>query len=138
MTLTDIMENTIHDEDFGYYDAILHHEEGVDLIPSNIELSGMEMNLVNAMSREFTLRSGLFCPARSTHKKTNTTEINADVPIICRIQQKTPAPPSIPRQSRIMNAGRKTAGGKGVLCDDNTAKHLVYLSNLILAICGII
>ena len=59
MTLTDIMENTIHDEDFGYYDAILHHEEGVDLIPSNIELSGMEINLVNAMSREFTLRNYL-------------------------------------------------------------------------------
>lgn len=32
---------------------------GVDLIPANIELSGMEMLLVNAMSREYTLRSYL-------------------------------------------------------------------------------
>jgi len=59
MTLADIMEKTINDEDFDHYGAILHHVEGVDLIPSNIELSGMEMNLVNAMSREFTLRNYL-------------------------------------------------------------------------------
>ena len=60
-----------------------------------------------------------FCPARSTHKKTKPTEINAGVPIICRIQQKTPALPLIPRRSWIMNAGRKTVGGKGVI-QDNT------------------
>ncbi len=32
--------------------AILRHEEGVDLIPSNLDLSSMETRLVNAMSRE--------------------------------------------------------------------------------------
>lgn len=35
--------------------AILHHEEGVDLIPSNLDLSSMETQLVNAMSREKVL-----------------------------------------------------------------------------------
>ena len=59
MTLADIMEKSINDEEFGLYDAILKHEEGVDLIPSGIALSGMEMALVNAMSREFTLRNYL-------------------------------------------------------------------------------
>jgi chromosome partitioning protein len=59
MTLNDIMEKTINDEDFEHYGAILRHDEGVDLIPSGIELSGMEMSLVNAMSREFTLRNYL-------------------------------------------------------------------------------
>jgi len=59
MTLADIMEKTVRDEDFEHYSAILHHDEGVDLIPSNIELSGTEMNLVNAMSREFALKSYL-------------------------------------------------------------------------------
>lgn len=39
--------------------GILHHDEGVDLIPANIELSGMEITLVNAMSREFTMKSYL-------------------------------------------------------------------------------
>lgn len=33
-------------------DGILHHEEGIDLIPGNIELSGLEVSLVNVMSRE--------------------------------------------------------------------------------------
>ena len=33
-------------------DSILHHKEGVDLIPSNLDLSSMESLLVNAMSRE--------------------------------------------------------------------------------------
>ena len=59
MTLADVMEKSIHDEDFEHYSAILRHDEGVDLIPASIELSGMEMNLVNAMSREFTLRNYL-------------------------------------------------------------------------------
>ena len=36
-------------------EGILHHPEGVDLVPSNIELSGMEVALVNAMSRETCL-----------------------------------------------------------------------------------
>ncbi len=36
-------------------DAILHHPEGVDLIPSNLDLSSMESQLVNAMSREKVL-----------------------------------------------------------------------------------
>ena len=38
-------------------EAIIHQEEGVDLIPANIELSALEVNLVNAMSREVMLRS---------------------------------------------------------------------------------
>ena len=38
-------------------DAILHHPEGVDLIPSNLDLSSMETQLVNAMSREKVLNN---------------------------------------------------------------------------------
>jgi chromosome partitioning protein len=59
MTLADIMEKTILDEDFERRGATLRHDEGVDLIPSSIALSGTEMNLVTAMSREFTLRNYL-------------------------------------------------------------------------------
>ena len=39
--------------------GILHHEDGVDLVPANLELSAMEFNLVNAMSRETTLKNYL-------------------------------------------------------------------------------
>jgi chromosome partitioning protein len=38
-------------------ETIIRHDEGVDLIPANIELSALEINLVNAMSRELMLRS---------------------------------------------------------------------------------
>jgi len=59
VTLATVMEKIIHDENFEHFGGILHHAEGVDLLPSSIELSGMEMTLVNAMSREFTLKEYL-------------------------------------------------------------------------------
>lgn len=40
-------------------EGILHHREGIDLMPSNIELSGLEVSLVNAMSREMILKQYL-------------------------------------------------------------------------------
>ena len=59
ITLSTLMENVIQDVPIKASDGILHHTEGVDLVPSNIELSAMEMTLVNAMSREFTLKTYL-------------------------------------------------------------------------------
>ena len=60
VTLATQMDKIIRDEPLGAKgEGILHHEEGVDLLPSNIELSGMEMVLVNAMSREHTLKNYL-------------------------------------------------------------------------------
>ena len=59
VTLTTHMESIIRDRPMDAREGILHHEEGVDLIPANIELSGMEMMLVNAMSRETTLKTCL-------------------------------------------------------------------------------
>ena len=50
------MKKILQDEPFVYNEGILHHKEGVDIIPTNIELSGMEISLVNAMSREQTLK----------------------------------------------------------------------------------
>ena len=58
-TLNTLMEQAIRDKPILYQDSVLKHNEGVDLIPSNIELSTMEMALVNAMSREFTLKACL-------------------------------------------------------------------------------
>ena len=37
---------------YNLMEGILHHEEGIELMPSNIELSGLEVSLVNVMSRE--------------------------------------------------------------------------------------
>ena len=59
VTLSDQLERFIRDGPVNVYDGILHHQEGVDLVPANIELSGVEVSLVNAMSREFTMKSYL-------------------------------------------------------------------------------
>ena len=37
----------------------MHHPEGIDLMPADIQLAGMEVSLVNAMSRETILRQYL-------------------------------------------------------------------------------
>ena len=58
-TVADMMDKVILDEPIAPKEGILHHEEGVDLMPSNISLSGMEVSLVNAMSRESILRQYL-------------------------------------------------------------------------------
>ena len=58
-TIGTLMNDTIQDKDVNTENAILHHKEGVDLIPSNLELSALEMSLVNAMSREYTLKNAI-------------------------------------------------------------------------------
>ena len=56
ITLASVMGSLIKDEEVEPMDGILHHEEGIDLMPGNIELSGLEVSLVNVMSRETVLR----------------------------------------------------------------------------------
>ena len=59
VTLVNIMEKLINDEDFEPGKGIIHHEEGIDFIPANIELAGLETSLVNVMSRETIMRQYL-------------------------------------------------------------------------------
>ena len=59
VTLATIMDKILNDEPFSPQEGILHHAEGVDLMPANIELSGIEVSLVNAMSRETILKQYL-------------------------------------------------------------------------------
>jgi len=57
VTLTTVMQDIMDDKPFDVQGAILHHNEGVDLLPSNIELSGLEVRLINAISRESILKT---------------------------------------------------------------------------------
>lgn len=59
VTLSTLMGRAIMDEPIRAEEAILHHSEGVDVLPASIELSGMEVSLVNAISRESVLRQVL-------------------------------------------------------------------------------
>lgn len=55
ISLATIMQDIIDDKPFDVQKGILHHSEAVDLLPSNIELSGLEVRLINAISRERVL-----------------------------------------------------------------------------------
>ena len=55
-TLADLMTKTVSEEPIAPGEGILRHASGVDLVPANIELSGLEVTLVNIMSRETVLR----------------------------------------------------------------------------------
>ena len=57
ITLSTVMQNIVDDKSFDVSQGIIHHGEGVDLLPSNIELSGFEVRLINAMSRERVLKT---------------------------------------------------------------------------------
>jgi chromosome partitioning protein len=56
VTLSTLMMRVVNEDDLRIDEAILHHEEGVDLIPANIELSALEISMVNVMSRELILK----------------------------------------------------------------------------------
>ena len=59
VTITDMMKKVVEEEGIPPGEGILHHEEGMDLMPSSIELSGMEVSLVNTISRETVLKEYL-------------------------------------------------------------------------------
>ena len=56
VTIVDVIEKIVNEEDIPEGFAILHHSENLDLLPSNIGLSAAEVSLVNVMSRELVLR----------------------------------------------------------------------------------
>lgn len=59
VTLSALMAKAMNDQCIPPGEGILHHAEGVDLIPANIELAGLEVALVNSMSREKMLKQVL-------------------------------------------------------------------------------
>lgn len=58
-TLTTVMQSIVEEKpppaDYG----IIHHNEGVDFIPANIELAAFEVGLTSVLSREYVLRDAL-------------------------------------------------------------------------------
>ncbi|MGN0707773.1 MAG: ParA family protein [Faecalibacterium sp.] len=58
-TLSTLMQKAMNDQPIQPGEGILHHAEGIDLIPANIELAGLEVALVNSMNREKMLKQVL-------------------------------------------------------------------------------
>ena len=61
-------------------EGILHHAEGVDLIPANIELAGLEVSLVNTINREKMLKQVL---DGAKHENTTLSCWIAPLPLGC-------------------------------------------------------
>ena len=74
ITLSTVMQNIIDDKTLDVSQGIIHHSEGVDLLPSNIEMSGFEVRLINAMSRERVLKTYVNEVRRLLWEKGNTVE----------------------------------------------------------------
>ena len=56
LTLSDLLNGTISENPVALDEVLIHQQEGVDLIPSNISLAGLEVSLVNTMNRERILK----------------------------------------------------------------------------------
>lgn len=57
ISLATVMAGVIEDKPLPLGAGIMRHQEGVDILPANIELSGLEVSLFNVMSREYVLRN---------------------------------------------------------------------------------
>jgi len=89
-TVSTIMQKVIEDDEISPEEGIIHQPEGVDLLPANIELSSMDLQLVSTMNRERILAMYLtpFTPIYTPIPR-KTTRIYRDM----AIQEETPFRP---------------------------------------------
>ena len=99
ISLATVMDAVINEKDLSEDAGILHHDEGVDLLPSNIELSGMETGLFNIMSREYVLKGYI-----------ETVRKNYDYILIdcMRIRWQASTTSALTRMSSLKNSLRQT------------------------------
>ena len=55
-TLASVIANIINETDYDPSEGIIHHSEGIDLVPASIALTNTELSLVQVMGRETILR----------------------------------------------------------------------------------
>ena len=59
VTISTLIERQINDQEVNPQQAVLKHKEGIDLIPSNLNLSMTEVNMFSAMNREYAMKNSL-------------------------------------------------------------------------------
>lgn len=57
VALPSIMEQIMTGEEVDVTKGIVHHKEGIDLMPCNIDLSAVDVSLVHVLSREFIMKT---------------------------------------------------------------------------------
>lgn len=55
-SLANVLMDVVNEEEIDYKKIILKHEENIDFVPANIELAGLEVSMVNVMSRELVMK----------------------------------------------------------------------------------
>ena len=89
ITLFDLLNKTINEDSVSVGEGILHQAEGIDLIPANISLAGLEVALVNTMNRERILKQFLepvkgnydyVLPAKAVHENQYGKGLWAKIP----------------------------------------------------------
>ena len=86
VSLASVLQRVIEDSPINEHMGIIQHQEGVDLLPSNIELSGLEISLFNVMSREFILK-GIIIAQMPKIRKKNTSAIKRRMCLMVRRKQ---------------------------------------------------
>lgn len=59
VTLANKLSEVVREDNANPFAGILHHDENVDLVPSNLELAGLEQSMLNVLSRESVLKNYL-------------------------------------------------------------------------------
>lgn len=99
-TIANVLQKAVREETIIPEESILTNEEGIDLMPSNVQLSGVELALINEYGREAVLKQYIdvvrlnydyilygFAFCHKTSKKTTIAEamINDACPMVIRI-----------------------------------------------------
>ena len=111
ITLATIMMDVINEEEINLEDGILHHQENVDLLPANIELSALEVTMGNVMSREMIMKEYIDairsrydyilidCMPSLGMMTINALVSSDSVALLCRLRRQDVCPPYQQRQA---------------------------------------
>ncbi|MEE0297008.1 MAG: SpaA isopeptide-forming pilin-related protein [Lachnospiraceae bacterium] len=102
VTLKSMMENIIMGLEFDPKEAVLHHEEGMDLIPSNKLLAGMDMSLFTVEDREKVLKEYTLREEMAPYGYLMAEEVSFTVDATAEIQ-KVEMKDAVPTGTLIIN-----------------------------------
>ena len=87
ITMAQIMEWVLNEEDFKLDAGILHHVEGVDLMPANIELSGVEHAFFSKLSDIEKFFILVYVGCSPLHDKMTLNQLSADELLVTIVER---------------------------------------------------
>ena len=114
VTLATIMTKVINEDEISEKDGILHHQENVDLLPANIELSTLEVTMGNVMSREMIMKEYI-----------DTIRFRYDYILIDCLHNLSDAEMNYNKSNQIVSADENRSDG------DNSTEEYQAFENLV-------